>query len=100
VGADLAVDGQLLGSMIRHASPAGAVSRLAVAVIGSTFLALLVAPVGLAARLASGYARTSVRTVEAPSTTGDALEETTLALWANCKKDNQASAPLPRTQRT
>jgi hypothetical protein len=100
VGSDFAVDGQLLGSMIRHAAPAGAVGRLAVAVIGSTFLGLLVAPVGLAATLAPGYAPALIRTVEAPSTAGRALEETTLAPWANCKKDNQASAPLPRTQRT
>src|SRR5579859_676231 len=100
VGAQSAVDGQLLGTMIRHASMTRAVGRLTIAMVGSTFRALLMALVGVATRLASRLHRTPARAIKAPSTTRNALEETLLAPWANRMHDNQASAPLRRMRRT
>jgi hypothetical protein len=86
--------------MIRHAPSAGAVSRLTITVIGTTLLALLVAPIGFAAALAPSFPGASTRAVEMSSTARNALEKATLARWTNRPKDDQAPAPLPRTQRT
>src|SRR2546430_8084446 len=99
-GAQSAAEGQLPATMIRHALIAHAVSRLPIAMVGSTFLALLMASVGIATRPASRLDGTPRRAVEAASTTRNALEETLLAPQTNRMHDDQASAPLRRTRRT